>query len=139
MSTTPPEPDELVTLSVPATTAWVGVVRSLAAGVAARLDLDLDRVEDVRLAVTEACAALLEGVSPGSVLTVRMWEQQQSLVVEVVAPTQQTPTQHSFAWTVLAALADDAAAQRQGEQVALRLAFAASRLDGAEVGGVDPA
>jgi serine/threonine-protein kinase RsbW len=139
MSTTASEPDELVTVSVPATSAWVGVVRSLVAGVAARLDYDLDRVEDVRLAVTEACAALLDGVPAGRALTVHVHPRTAGLVVRVSAPTPRTPSPDSFAWTVLAALADDAGVEQDGEQVVVRLAFAAPSRDGAEVGGVDRA
>src|SRR5215213_1639624 len=50
---------DVVELDVPAHPAYVAVVRTAAAGLAARADLTLDRIEDLRIAVDEACALLL--------------------------------------------------------------------------------
>jgi serine/threonine-protein kinase RsbW len=58
---------DVVELDVPAHPAYVAVVRTAAAGLAARADLTLDRIEDLRIAVDEACALLLhrrEGDDP---------------------------------------------------------------------------
>lgn len=49
-----------VSAQVPATAEFVQILRNLAAGVAARLDMPIDQVEEVRLAVTEAATLLLE-------------------------------------------------------------------------------
>jgi len=52
---------ELVRLEVPAQPAFVGVARSVVAAVAASLDgLDDDRLEDLRVAVSEACTNVVE-------------------------------------------------------------------------------
>ena len=52
---------ELVRLEVPAQPAYVGVARSVVAAVAAALDgLDDDRLEDLRVAVSEACTNVVE-------------------------------------------------------------------------------
>ena len=45
---------------MPADTAYVAVLRTTTAGLAARLDFTLDDIEDLRIAVGEACAMVLE-------------------------------------------------------------------------------
>lgn len=49
-----------VSVDVPATPEFVQVLRNVAAGVAARLDMPIDQIEDVRLAVAEAASLLLQ-------------------------------------------------------------------------------
>ena len=49
-----------VSVDVPATAVFVQVLRNVVAGVAARLDMPIDQIEDIRLAVTEAASLLLE-------------------------------------------------------------------------------
>jgi serine/threonine-protein kinase RsbW len=49
-----------VSVDVPATPEFVQVLRDVAAGVAARLDMPIDQIEDVRLAVAEASSLLLQ-------------------------------------------------------------------------------
>jgi serine/threonine-protein kinase RsbW len=52
---------ELVRLEVPAQPAFVGVARSVVAAVASALDgIDDDRLEDLRVAVSEACTNAVE-------------------------------------------------------------------------------
>ena len=52
---------ELVRLEIPAQPAFVGVARSVVAAVAAALDvIDDDRLEDLRVAVSEACTNAVE-------------------------------------------------------------------------------
>ena len=51
-----------VTVRMPADGAYLSVLRTATAGLAARLDFTLDDIEDMRIAVDEACAMLL---SPG--------------------------------------------------------------------------
>jgi serine/threonine-protein kinase RsbW len=51
---------------VPATPEFVQVLRNIAAGVAARLDMPIDQIEEVRLAVTEAASLLLDEVEAAS-------------------------------------------------------------------------
>src|SRR6478735_3271011 len=54
---------DTVDLRVPADPAYLAVLRTATAGLAARLDLTLDEIEDLRIAVDEACALLLEHTS----------------------------------------------------------------------------
>ena len=49
------EPDEVVALSVPAQSRYIRLARLVGAGLANDLGVDLDGLDDVRLAVGEAC------------------------------------------------------------------------------------
>jgi len=52
---------ELVRLEIPAQPAFVGVARSVVAAIASALDgIDEDRLEDLRVAVSEACTNAVE-------------------------------------------------------------------------------
>jgi serine/threonine-protein kinase RsbW len=53
---------------MPAESAYLSVLRTTTAGLAARLDFTLDEIEDLRIAVDEACAMLLAQAIPGSSL-----------------------------------------------------------------------
>jgi serine/threonine-protein kinase RsbW len=132
----PPGTDDLVTLTVPAASGYVSLLRSVAAGVAARVDLDLDRIEDVRLAVSEACAVVLADAPVGAVLTLTLRPGPEALRVEVSAPGHRVPDPDSFAWTVLSALADHAAGRQHDGSVHVLLQFGAVE---AEVAGAEPA
>ncbi|MGC1380898.1 MAG: ATP-binding protein [Candidatus Baltobacteraceae bacterium] len=51
---------ELVDLRIPARAEWVALARLAAATVANRLRLSLEEIEDVKLAVAEACTAVIQ-------------------------------------------------------------------------------
>ena len=55
----PATDDDVVLLTVPADGGYLGVLRTATAGLAARLQFALDEIEDLRIAVDEACAMLL--------------------------------------------------------------------------------
>ena len=55
-----------VTVGMPAEGAYLSVLRTATAGLAARLDFTLDEIEDLRIAVDEACAMLLSQAIPGT-------------------------------------------------------------------------
>ena len=61
-----------VELRLPAESAYVAVLRMTTAGLAARLDFTLDDIEDLRMAVGEACALVLEHADPGGDLLRRV-------------------------------------------------------------------
>jgi serine/threonine-protein kinase RsbW len=97
--------DDTVELRVPADPAYLAVIRTASAGLAARLDLTLDEIEDLRIAVDEACALLLEHRShPGESVHACFTVQDGSLEVVVRGPARRLPERTSFAWTVLEAL-----------------------------------
>lgn len=137
MSGRPMKPGDAVRLSVPAASAYVGVARSLAAGVATRLDFDLDHVEDLRLAVSEACALVLPLAVAGSELGIDLLVGDGQLTLEITSTTAavDTPSDQSFAWTVLTALADETEAELADGRLVVRLRFVSSA---AQVGIDDP-
>ena len=66
-----PRPD--VELRLPADGVYVSVVRTTTAGLAARLDFLIDDIEDLRIAVGEACAMVLpEADASGGRFAVRL-------------------------------------------------------------------
>lgn len=105
---TPPRTD-VVELSVPALAQYVAVVRAATAGLAARLDLTLDRIEDLRIAVDEACTLLVH--APGSVQATEQIScvfrlDDTALTVDVTGPRADLPERTGYAWAVLSALVD---------------------------------
>lgn len=106
-------PSEIVELSVPAHPAYLGLVRTATAGVAARLDLTIDEVEDLRLAADEAGSLVLADAAPDAQLAVRFSLEPDRLVASFSAATTATsaPEESGFGWTVLAALAGSVRAE----------------------------
>ncbi|MFN2518367.1 MAG: ATP-binding protein [Jatrophihabitantaceae bacterium] len=98
---------DVVEVRVPADVVYVSTVRMTAAGLAARCELTVDDIEDLRLAVDEACALLLPHASPGSTLVARFELAYGRLEVQAsVTSIQGAQVDRSgFAWTVLGALA----------------------------------
>jgi serine/threonine-protein kinase RsbW len=108
-STDTPRPDgDVVEVRIPADVAYVSTLRLTAASLAARCDLTIDDIEDLRLAVDEACALLLPHATDGSTLDARFSLAKGRLAVETSVHTSATeaePDRSGFAWTVLDALA----------------------------------
>jgi len=96
-----------VTVRLPADGAYLSVLRTATAGLAARLDFTLDEIEDLRIAVDEACAMLLSQAIPGSVLecSFRLGQDTMTVSVSVRCLAPRAPADDTFAWTVLCALA----------------------------------
>jgi len=97
-------PEGAVELVVPAVPAYLAVLRTASAGMAARLDLDLDEIEDLRIAVDEACTLLLLGARPADRLRSVFVLGRDWLQVEVSGPATSLPAADSIAWAVLEAL-----------------------------------
>lgn len=102
-------PQDVVTIRLPAAGAYLSVLRTATAGLAARLDFTLDEIEDLRIAVDEACAMLLSQALPGADLECEFTLDQDSIRVGVSVLTVdgQQPSRDTFAWTVLSALAGE--------------------------------
>src|SRR6202050_2207706 len=96
-----------VKVCLPADGAYLSVLRTATAGLAARLDFTLDEIEDLRIAVDEACAMLLAQAIPGSNLECGfdLGAEEMTIIVSVVAARPRIPARDTFAWTVLSALA----------------------------------
>ncbi len=96
-----------VQVSMPADGAYLSVLRTATAGLAARLDFTLDEIEDLRIAVDEACAMLLNQAIPGTNLECGfdLDEDEMAITVAVTAAEPSVPDKETFAWQVLSALA----------------------------------
>jgi serine/threonine-protein kinase RsbW len=101
-----------VSLRVPADGAYVSVLRTMTAGLAARLDFTVDDIEDLRIAVGEACALVLPDATPGGDLNAEFSLEPGILTITVSVPTDgpREPDYESFAWQVLSTLTTSAAA-----------------------------
>jgi serine/threonine-protein kinase RsbW len=100
---------DTVSVRMPAVSAYLSVLRTATAGLAARLDFTLDQIEDLRIAVDEACAMLLRQAVPGTdLLTLfELTGQEMTIRVEVSTVGTTEPRRDDFAWMVLTALADE--------------------------------
>ena len=101
--------EDAVEIRLPAESAYLSVLRTATAGLAARLDFTLDEIEDLRIAVDEACAMLLPHAVETAQLTCRFELTPETLEVTVSLPTTrgQLPERDTFSWTVLSALAGE--------------------------------
>jgi serine/threonine-protein kinase RsbW len=63
--------DDVVDVTVPADGGWLGILRTATAGLAAGLGFAGDKIEDLRIAVDEACAMLLVITPPDGDLRCR--------------------------------------------------------------------
>lgn len=99
-----------VELRLPADNAYVSVLRTTAAGLAARLDFTLDDIEDLRMAVGEASALVLTEATAGGdlVAAFHLGTGELTVVVGADAESAAAPDADSFAWQVLTTLADAA-------------------------------
>jgi serine/threonine-protein kinase RsbW len=113
--TTPPE---VVSAEVPATPDFVQVLRNVAAGVAARADMPIDQIEEIRLAVTEAASLLL---TEALGTTLRMTIRRDADLLDVELSSDRTTgswrtdrIETSWAWIVVSGLTDDVQLDREG-------------------------
>ncbi|GAA4636573.1 anti-sigma regulatory factor [Actinoallomurus vinaceus] len=104
---------DVVTVRLPADSAYLSVLRTATAGLAARLDFNLDEIEDLRIAIDEACAMLLAQAVPGTDLTCEfeLSDDAMSISVSVLTVDGLEPSRDTFAWTVLSSLAGDVDAE----------------------------
>jgi serine/threonine-protein kinase RsbW len=112
-----------VELRIPATSAYVAVLRTAAAGLAARLDFTVDDIEDLRIAVDEACAVLLPLADGDARLSARFYIEPDRLEVAMSVPSSATelPGRNTFARTVLTALAGEVDADLADGQATITL------------------
>jgi serine/threonine-protein kinase RsbW len=108
-----PAPEKAdISLRVPADGAYVSVLRTMTAGLAARLDFTVDDIEDLRIAVGEACALILPEAVTGGDLEAEFRQTPGTLTISVRVPTsvRAEPDYESFAWQVLSTLSAQATA-----------------------------
>ncbi len=102
-----------IRLRIPASSAWVVLARTTATACCARLDFDVDRLEDVRLAVDEVVGLLIgQAVAGTDIECVFTPYDDGRLDITVTATSDggTLPASDSFGWAVLTALVDDVTA-----------------------------
>lgn len=121
-----PGSEELLELDLPARPTYVAVARSVVTAAAAGLDgLDGDRLDDLRLAVSEACTSV---VAAGDVerVTIRCRHDAVALEVSIEDTGAQTAAErfdgeNALALQVLTALVDELLLDGDGNGNAMRL------------------
>jgi len=100
---------DVVVLRLPAAGAYLSVLRTATASLASRLDFTIDDIEDLRIAVDEACAMLLTQAVAGADLecTFELTGDAIAVAVSVLTLDGEQPSRDTFAWTVLTALAGE--------------------------------
>ena len=112
---------DTVDIRIPAHVVYVSTLRLAAASLAARCDLTIDDIEDLRLAVDEACALLLPHASAEATLDAHFELHRGRLDVEtsVRTPDGAEPDREGFAWTVLGALASSVDVRKEPGRLAI--------------------
>jgi serine/threonine-protein kinase RsbW len=124
---------DFVEIRLPADGAFLSVLRTATAALAARLNFTIDEIEDLRIAVDEACALVLVKAVPEGELQCRFVIDPEAMTVSVTAPTRDgtPPARDSFAWMVLTALAGDVDASISTDQhLTIRMRKERSAVDG---------
>ena len=116
--------DGAVALSLPADPRHLRLARLTASGFSADLGFSLDEVEELRLAVGEASALLVEHAAAGARLTVRYVHDDGALVVEGRCPADDASPMavDPVAEAVLANTVDAFEVDQDGEANRFRLA-----------------
>ncbi|MBD8870129.1 ATP-binding protein [Nocardioides donggukensis] len=117
-----------VELRLPADSAYVAVLRATTVSLAARLDFTIDDIEDLRIAVGEACAMVLPSAEPDSGLTNRFYLRpgELTVTVTVVSDAPDLPDENGFAWQVLSALATSTGVSAEGGEFTVSLTTTSS-------------
>jgi serine/threonine-protein kinase RsbW len=117
-----------VELRLPTDSAYVSVLRTTTAGLAARLDFTIDDIEDLRIAVGEASAMVLPEAADDSDLdcTFHLSPGELTIGVSVRTTGEIEPDYDSFAWQVLSTLASSAELQQSEGRFTVRLTMRSS-------------
>ena len=110
-------------LRVPADGSYLTLLRTATSGLATRIHFTLEDIEDLRIAVDEACAMLLAQARTGAELECAFWVHDASMTIEVATTCEspRAPSEHGFAWRVLSALAHEATAYVNGDRLVVTL------------------
>lgn len=135
---TPRPHGQPVEFRVPARLESLAVIRALVTALGTLEDLDLDAIADLRLALDEACTALIRSQAGDSRLTVTVQPREHDLWVSVSAPTvdENVLRPGTFSWHVISSLTDDVQTFRDGAEVkgaggVFGITMTASRLESA--------
>lgn len=112
---------EPIVLTLPADPENLVVARQVAAAVAARCGLSVDRVDDARLVVDEVVTLLIEGGAESIACAFRPTAGH--LHAEAIGRHARWPEDHDLAWAVLTALANDLDLAIEFDQVRIVVAL----------------
>lgn len=99
-----------------ASAALIPTIRAVASDLAARADFDLDAISDLRMAVDEACATLVDLAAPSSTLQCTFLVRAEHIEVHVqvrAAAADVEVSTDTFGWRVLQTLAEKVEAVRE--------------------------
>jgi serine/threonine-protein kinase RsbW len=114
--------DSPVRLVIPAHARFLRLARLTAAGIAGDSGFGLEAIEDLRVAVDEVCAILIEGAAENAELELVYRSTPDGLVIEGSCPNPGTePDLHPVARELLAMTADDYSVYGAGDVVSFRL------------------
>ncbi|HEY2298462.1 MAG TPA: ATP-binding protein [Jatrophihabitans sp.] len=115
--------NDVVDIEVPASSTYVATLRLTATSLAARCELTVDDIDDLGLAVDEACSLLLPHAEAHSAIRARFLLVTGALTVttSVHAPdaSAATPDRSGFAWSVLSALASHVEVTGEGDDLTI--------------------
>jgi anti-sigma regulatory factor (Ser/Thr protein kinase) len=112
---------ETIELTIPARPEYVVVVRLAAAGIAGRMGFSFDEVEDLKIAVTEACThAILAGAEP---IQVRFGVDSEALEVQVdyAAPRFVRSEERELGLFLIRCLTDEVATHEEAGRRRMRM------------------
>jgi serine/threonine-protein kinase RsbW len=110
-----------VVVTVPAHAGSVHVLRAVAASVAARLDLSIDDVEEMRIAIDEGAALLLQVPAPATFLRAELTADAHALTTllssDAGTSSDWPPAglEEAWPWRVITGLVDEAGFDRTPE------------------------
>jgi serine/threonine-protein kinase RsbW len=113
-----------VYLEIPASGVYLAVARAAATGLAAQLHFTYDQIDDLRIAVDEACTQLMARRGSADTIHIAYHLDGSDLYVEasVQAPDRGGPLERdTFAWQILTALTDEVVEQNEAGSLLLRL------------------
>jgi serine/threonine-protein kinase RsbW len=119
-----------VHLEIPASGAYLSVVRAAATGLAAQLQFTYEEIDDLRIAVDEACTQLLARRGSATTLQVAYHLAHPELQVDVSiqAPDRGDPLDRdTFAWQILTAMTDEVSEQAEADRLWLSFRKAGGR------------
>lgn len=127
MRVMPPTPDPEVVVTIPARAEFAHVLRTVVASVGARRDLSYDDLDDLRIAIDEACAYLLDLGGSAASLTMRVVTTEEGIEATLVLDGDRNAIwppdrlDHSLAWQVLSGLSDEVRFERSDGMPSIRV------------------
>ena len=124
--------ERVVELEIPARPEFVGIARMAVGALAGiRPGLAFERIDDLRIVVSEACTSAIEGLDEGSVLRLRCIDGPKALEIRIEAPgskfesafpiNEPEPDADNFRISLIRALVDDADLRSSPERTELCL------------------